>query len=233
MRHSIPAEDSRVGYRRFHARRHRQFLDLLARHCPQSVARCLDIGGGGDAGGMAEEIRARFAHALHAVDLGVDVALGRARGVLAEECNIDRDALPYADGFFGLVLFASVIEHLYHPRHVMSEVARVLAPGGLLVVEAPNAVALGRRLDALAGRNPFATFNRYNAVEDKGLMVECSVFYTPEEIVAMIASDFEVLECCYGMHTPPAHAVKRLVREVAFRLRPRLGDCFFVIARRR
>jgi len=208
-------------------------LDVLQRHVPERAERGLDIGGGGDVAEMADALRGRFVCELHAVDLDADVALARAKGIAAQRCDIDREALPYPDAFFGLALFLSVIEHLYNPHHVLREIARALAPGGMLVVEAPNAVALGRRFDALAGRNPFEAFNRCNAAHDKLRMEHCAVFYTADEIGALLAPDFDVLECTYCMHTPPAGLAKRVLREAAFRLNPRLADCFFVAARRK
>ena len=64
-------------------------------------------------------------------------------------------------------------------------------------------------------------------------MEHCSVFYAPEEVEALLASDFEVVERRFGMHNPPVNPMKKLLREVAFRLNQRLADCFFVVARRR
>jgi len=221
------------AYRRFHERRHGMLLAILDRHVHSRQKRCLDIGGGGDVAGAGTVIRERYSEELHAVDLGEDVEKGRQRGVISVQCNVDWDRLPYEDSYFDLVLFASVVEHLYNPHTVFQEIARVLRPGGLLVLEAPNAVALGRRLDALMGRNPFRWFNQYNAVENKSVMVYCSVFYTPEEVEAALASTFDVLERQHCMHAPSANFLKRLVRESAFRLNPRLGDCFFVVARRK
>lgn len=221
------------AYRRFHERRHALLLDVLHRHVPSRLRRCLDIGGGGDVAGLGSVIRERFAGELHAVDLGDDVEKGRQRGAVAVACNVDLEPLPYEDAFFDLVLFASVIEHLYNPHTVIREIARVLRPGGMLLLEAPNAVALGRRMDALLGRNPFRWFNRYNAVENKGLMIYCSVFYTPEEVEEALAARFDVVDRSYSMHSPAVNPIKKLLREAAFRLNPRLGDCFVVVARRK
>lgn len=224
---------SREEYRRFHARRRETLLALLERHVPEPVERCLDIGGGGDAADLLDALAERFARELHTVDLRTDLEELRRRGVHAETCNVDTQPLPYPDAHFDLILFASLIEHLYSPAFAVAEMARVLRPGGVLVVEAPNAVALGRRLDALAGDNPFRWFNRYNALEGKALMEYCAVFYTPEEVTALLDPGFEALERRYGMHDPPAGMVKRVLRELAFRLNPRFGDCFFIVARRR
>jgi len=224
---------SREDYQRFHERRHRALLAVLERHVPEKVRRCLDIGGGGDAGGLAGPIHDRFAEELHAIDLGEDVARGQSHGVETRECNIDHDPLPYEDAYFDLILFASVIEHLYNPRHALDEITRVLGPGGLLLVEAPNAVSLGRRLDALVGRNPFRWFNQHNAMEGKGFIVNCSIFYTAEEVEALVSPGYSIVERGYAMHNPRQNQIKRVIREVAARLDPGLSDCFYVLARKR
>lgn len=223
----------RDQYQRFHARRQRMLLDVLARHVPAKLDRCLDIGGGGDVGGVSETLRERFAREFHGVDQGVDVGLGHEKGVASRECDVDSEPLPYADGWFDLVILASVIEHLYNPHHVADEIARVLKPGGLLLVEAPSAVALGRRLDALAGKNPFGQFNTYNALENKAALAHCALLYTPEEVETLLAPQFEVIDRGYGMHTPAVSRLKALLRELAFRVNPRLADCFYVVARRK
>jgi len=224
---------SRDEYREFHARRHKTLLSLLSKHVSKKLERCLDIGGGGDIADAASEIKEEFAAEVHGIDLDSDVERGRDKGVLSRRCNVDTEALPYEDEFFELVLFASVIEHLYNPRHVVEEIARVLRPGGLLLVEAPNAVSLGRRLDAFVGKNPFHVFNQYNALRDKSIIVDCAVFYTVDEVEALLAHDFACLERCYGMHSPRVNPIKTLLRETAYRLNPRLADCFFVVAQRR
>lgn len=42
------------------------------------------------------------------------------------------EALPFDDGSFDIVLCDNVVDHAERPRQILSEVARVLAPGGLL-----------------------------------------------------------------------------------------------------
>jgi acyl transferase domain-containing protein len=64
-------------------------------------------------------------------------------------------------------------------------------------------------------------------------MEYCAVFYTAEEASEYIAGTFEPLETRYAMHSPPMNPLKGALREAAFRLNPRLGDCFLVAARRR
>ncbi len=50
----------------------------------------------------------------------------------------DGHHLPYRDGAFGTVYSNSVIEHIPDPQNVLPELARVLRPGGLLVLTVPS-----------------------------------------------------------------------------------------------
>lgn len=62
--------------------------------------------------------------------------------------------LPFAGGSFGLVLFNETLEHLAgSPLPAIREMARVLAPGGMMLITTPNAASLRNRLNLLLGRN--------------------------------------------------------------------------------
>jgi SAM-dependent methyltransferase len=55
-----------------------------------------------------------------------------------------------------IVLVAEVIEHLYtSPNRVLAFFRSLVKPGGKLIITTPNAVAFGRRISLLLGRNPF------------------------------------------------------------------------------
>jgi SAM-dependent methyltransferase len=57
---------------------------------------------------------------------------------------------------YDLIVFCEVLEHLYtSPAHVLRFLRSLLAPGGVLLLQTPNAAALGRRLKLLLGRNPY------------------------------------------------------------------------------
>jgi SAM-dependent methyltransferase len=47
--------------------------------------------------------------------------------------------LPFADDAFDLVVSFETIEHVPEPERALDELARVLAPGGLLLISTPNA----------------------------------------------------------------------------------------------
>ena len=62
---------------------------------------------------------------------------------------------PYPDGHFSTVLCCELIEHLFEdPMHLMSEVNRILKPGGHLVLTTPNIAALRGISAILQGYHP-------------------------------------------------------------------------------
>ena len=56
-------------------------------------------------------------------------------GELDYVCDIT--AIPVADGTYDRVICTEVLEHVPHPERVISELARVLKPGGILALTAP------------------------------------------------------------------------------------------------
>ena len=69
-------------------------------------------------------------------------------------CDLNDRAEP-GDGSYDLVVAGEVIEHLHtSPVTVLGNLSTWLRPGGALLIQTPNAVALHKRLRMLAGRNP-------------------------------------------------------------------------------
>ena len=79
------------------------------------------------------------ARAAHGVELEADRAAEAARRASrASVLRAEGEHLPYASGSFDLVLSHEVIEHVADDRRALSEIVRVLRPGGRLVLFAPN-----------------------------------------------------------------------------------------------
>jgi len=55
--------------------------------------------------------------------------------------------LPFADGSFGYVVSTEVLEHLDDPRTWLSEIRRVLKPGGVLALTTPHRLPSGQLQD--------------------------------------------------------------------------------------
>ncbi len=90
----------------------------------------------------------RRALELGCVPTGVDLSLhscsmGAAR-VPGRLCQADAECLPFRDARFDLVFCQQLIEHVVFPERVLAEIARVMRPGGILFLSAPN--RLGRHL---------------------------------------------------------------------------------------
>jgi SAM-dependent methyltransferase len=80
------------------------------------------------------------ATAATGVDLDPDAVADAARehGGVADFVEGDLLALPFPNGAFDLVSCFEAIEHVADPHRALDELARVLAPGGLLLVSSPN-----------------------------------------------------------------------------------------------
>ena len=73
------------------------------------------------------------------------------RGEFATVCGA-AERLPIADGCCDGVLALEILEHVPDPPGVLREMRRVLKPGGLLVVTAPNAAHVHENLPTYAQR---------------------------------------------------------------------------------
>jgi SAM-dependent methyltransferase len=72
---------------------------------------------------------------------GLEIELARARLALPTATGVAAgagEALPFADATFDVVLSNEVIEHVQDDRRALAEMARVVRPGGRILVFCPN-----------------------------------------------------------------------------------------------
>jgi glycosyltransferase involved in cell wall biosynthesis/SAM-dependent methyltransferase len=114
-------------------------------------------------------------------------------------CEIDlfdaeKDGFPYPDGHFSTVLCCELIEHLpSDPMHLMSEVNRILKPGGHFVLTTPNVVSMRALAGILQSFHPmlFPAYIRPNREGETDSRHARE--YTPREIQTLLEnSGFEV-----------------------------------------
>lgn len=117
-------------------RTHKKVVELLARHPPGLL---LDFPSG--AGPVRDGARALGYRVVEA-----DLFPGPGfHGVVADACA----PFPFRDEMFAVVLCMEGIEHFEHQAAFLRECARVLRPGGLLLLTTPNVLHLHARLSVL------------------------------------------------------------------------------------
>lgn len=130
----------------------------------RDVERVLDVGGGTGQGVRALDVRERVV---------VDAAPGmarRARDHGVDAVQGDAARLPVKDASVDAVLILDALHHMADPEGVVAETARVLRPGGVLVLlEFDPTTVLGRLLAA-----------------SEHLFGMESTFHTPDDLAAMV-----------------------------------------------
>jgi ubiquinone/menaquinone biosynthesis C-methylase UbiE len=113
-----------------------RFYALLAKRFGPSTGRLLEVGCG--MGDLLQFLQTRYAI------FGTDInpwALAQAQNKLPQGNFLlvsAEDLRAFPQAAFQIVIAKHVIEHLQHPDQAISEMSRVLAPGGLLVLATPN-----------------------------------------------------------------------------------------------
>jgi ubiquinone/menaquinone biosynthesis C-methylase UbiE len=109
---------------------------------------------------------------------------------------------PLADQSFDAITFWDVLEHVYHPRAVIAEAARLLRPGGVLVINHPNIESLDRRI-----------FGRYWL----GYELPRHLYLFPAALLRQLMAEqglYEVEQrCLYGSYSATISSLQFLLSE--------------------
>ena len=125
----------------------KKLVGLLANERP---GRLLDVG---CAGGELAALLTTFGWQVEGVEREPAlVEAARARGISVRRADFDLEPLPWEPGTFDAAVAGEVIEHVIDTDHLLSEVARVLRLGGVLIVTTPNLASLENRIRLLLGR---------------------------------------------------------------------------------
>jgi len=115
-------------------------------------------------------------------------------------CDVDlfdaeKDPFPYADGYFSTVLCCELLEHLTaDPMHMMSEINRILKPGGHVLITTPNLGSLRAISGILQGYHPglFSAYIRPRAPGEEPEPRHNREYMTREVAMLLENSGFEV-----------------------------------------
>lgn len=139
--------------------------------------------------------------------VGVDLDAASLAEQDRETVVADMRDLPIPDDEFGNVIASHSIEHVPDPERVLSEVTRVLAPGGVAVLITPNRLTFGM---------PDEIIDPYHFIE-----------YDPDELRELCTPWFDTVEV-HGVFGSPRHLelveeerekLRRLLRRDPLRIR--------------
>ena len=120
----------------------------------ERMEQLLDVGCG--LGGLTTYV----GHALGMEGLsGVDkdesrLEVAAGRGIRVTPLNVERDAFPCEDQSQDLVCSFGMFEHIVYYDRPLQEAARVLRPGGWLLIAMPNLGSYLNRISLLIGKQP-------------------------------------------------------------------------------
>jgi SAM-dependent methyltransferase len=142
--------------------------------------------------GYGSAILAGVAKSVLGIDLDREVVEHAAESYPAVRFDAgDLGAFPFPDGSFDAVVTLQVVEHLQSPRDFATECARVLRPGGTLVISTPNRLTFSPE----GIRNPFHT-----------------VEFAPDELRTLLDARFDVIMLGGTFHGPRLALVERFIR---------------------
>jgi 2-polyprenyl-3-methyl-5-hydroxy-6-metoxy-1,4-benzoquinol methylase len=206
-----------------------------------SGKRILDLGC--SSGMLLERFRRYDDVSLLAIELDPKVReIARGRGIDAEAHQInvyDGDQigarLPYENESMDVVLAAEIVEHVVDTQGFINEIARVVRPGGAVLLSTPNILWWKYRLDLLFGRYPDVLEYRLRYGEDFGHVRT----FTPALLRELVeAAGLDVVRVA-GKRLGPISTLSRtpgplarILDAIATRF-PNISDDVILVARKR
>ncbi len=180
--------------------------------------RTLDLGCG--TGWFSQRARARGARLVSA-DISLTLVHIARRRAQSDAVVADAGALPFAAASIDLIISSEMLEHLPQPECAIQELARVVSPGGVVVLTTPNRrwlwlVNLATRigLRPFGGYENFLEFDELPRLLSKyGFLVEkhCGFHPWPFQI-AFLRPLSRYIDRHYGSSRWGAHMINQAVR---------------------
>ena len=146
---------------------------------------------------------------LQGCDLSPVLVQNTKNAVPQAEVHVaDIEALPYSDAFFDAAFSTEVLEHLLDPRKGLTEMFRVIKPGGWLLVSLPNR-------DWFHFEDYLKRRTQFQPVDDH--------FYSVAELEALLReAGFRIVKVRGGENLYFGGGLPRLLERIALTVYPRL-----------
>lgn len=173
---ALGVEDQRIERRSYYSHTRTELLE----HIPRSARRLLDVGCG--EGKTAAAARLMYpgleVSGLEFAEEVIPIAAMKLDRIIRADLNSVTE-LPVAPGYFDVMIFADVLEHLLDPERTLLNLLPYLATDGLIIVSVPNV----KHWSVLA---PLLASDRFEYT-DAGLLDRTHVhFFTLHEAHSML-----------------------------------------------
>lgn len=109
------------------------------------------------------------------------------------KCNFEKEILPFADNTFDLILFSEVFEHLRIDLiFTISEIKRVLKPGGKFILSTPNFFEFNRAYNLFIHGKTANIYTAYNKLHELGHMGHVREYTRNDVILFLEKMDFQI-----------------------------------------
>jgi SAM-dependent methyltransferase len=147
--------------------------------------------------------------------------------------NCEQEEFPYQTADIDVVLFCEILEHLLQdPAHTLSEINRILKPGGICILTTPNVnrfenlrkLLIGENIyDQYSGHGPYGRHNREYTLDEVQRLFTLHGFAIETRFTADV----------WPRHAPrPPDALDIILRLLTRRRKHDLGEYLFIKAQK-
>jgi ubiquinone/menaquinone biosynthesis C-methylase UbiE len=228
----IPSQDA---YLRVHRKRYERTLSVFLDQKPQPGT-LLEVGTSGVFPLALESFFPEIE--VHVTDFDVRKAQkgsltihmnDRIRKVPAYRVNLETTPLPVEDEMFDYILCSEVIEHMEQdPMFMLSELNRVLKPGGMLILTTPNIASSSAIHRILNGLDPYF----YMQYRKAGTLDRHNYEYSPYSLSQTLkAAGFEGYVWTEDTFSTPASLPVEDLKRLGYSMQ-HLGDNIFTVSKK-
>lgn len=145
------------------------------------------------------------------------------------KCDIEKEKIPFGDGYFEFVILMEVFEHLrINPIFALKEINRVLKPKGIMILTTPNLYSLRNIINFIRGKGFGDVYEEFIKIYTLGHVGHVRE-YSTEEIKKFLENmGFEIIEVKYKCYYST-----NLFLNLLFRLVPRIRPTQIIISRKK